>query len=117
MTTEDMNWLRLPSEYVSIHPARRGSELLPAGRLVRVEVEICLPVAATKRQIEDWMKLHFGCGGMSRDNPLGHVDPEPFTGQVLLTDMRQSGRRVEFDRRATENGGSVYRVRYERTPA
>lgn len=91
--------------------------LLPAGRLVKVELEICLPVAATKRQVEEWLNLNFGCGGADCDNPLLSQEPEPFTGRLLLTDLRQNGKRVEFGHRQTENGGTTYKVRFERSPA
>lgn len=93
-----------------------SDDVLPAGRLVKVEVEICLPVAASKSQIEDWLKLHFGSGGMAGDNPLNEHDPEAFTGQVMLTDLRLVGRRVEFGHNSDARGTS-YKVRYERTPA
>ena len=40
-------------------------EVLPAGRLVKIEFEVRLPVAATLDEIEDWINLQLGCGGMA----------------------------------------------------
>ncbi|WP_341702595.1 hypothetical protein [Ferrovibrio sp.] len=91
--------------------------VLPAGRLVRVEFEVCLPAAATTDQVEDWLNLHMGCGGMFNDNPLSPHSPEPFTMQMVLTDTKMNGRREEYDHRQTEGGGTTYRVRFVRTPA
>src|SRR3546814_4050610 len=64
--------------------------VLPEGRLVHVSFEVRLPATATPDQVEDWLNLHMGCGGMDGDNPLMTHAPEPFTGEVVLTDTRRS---------------------------
>jgi hypothetical protein len=89
---------------------------LPAGRLIKVEVEIRLPVAATREQIEDWINLHFGVGGMDADNPLIDEEPEPFTHEVQLEDTGINGEVEEYDHRR-ENGKVYFKRRYTRTKA
>ncbi len=94
-----------------------GAEyILPKGRLVRVEFEVCLPAAATDSQVEQWLNLHMGCGSMAGNNPLMHKMPVPFEYELLLTDTQMIGRRVEYDHKPTNNGGVSYKVRYVRTP-
>lgn len=93
------------------------ADKLPAGRLVRVELEICLPVAATPEQVEDWVTcsaLHMG--GIEMSNPLHHHEVESFNGSVMLTDTGMQGRREEYGHRK-EGNSTYYKVRYIRTPA
>ena len=54
--------------------------LLPRGRIVMVTMEVCLPNAATRQDVLEWLALHMGCGTMGADNPLGHFEPEAFRG-------------------------------------
>jgi hypothetical protein len=49
---------------------------LPAGRVLSGEFKFMLPVAATRRQVVDWIALALAHGTMSSDNPLGPHGPE-----------------------------------------
>lgn len=93
------------------------TEKLPAGRLVKVSFEVCLPVAATPDEIEQWVNysaLNTGC--MPVTNPLRSHEAESFNGSVMLTDTGMQGERVEYGHRQ-EGGATYYNVRYVRTPA
>src|SRR3546814_14096602 len=71
--------------------------VLPEGRLVHVSFEVRLPATATPDQVEDWLNLHMGCGGMDGDNPLLTHATEPFTGEAVLTDTRSYGTIETFE--------------------
>lgn len=92
-----------------------SDNLLPAGRLVKVEFEVRLPVAATQEQVEDWIGLELGCRAMSNGNPLAQESVEVYD-DLMLTDTRMQGHREEFDHR-TEGSTIHYKVRNVRTAA
>lgn len=66
-------------------------EILPKGRIVRMELEILLPADAARSDIERWLHLHFGSGSLSSDCALANHDPECL-GEMSLTDTREQGR-------------------------
>jgi len=58
-------------------------ELLPADSLINVSFQIALPAAASKSDIQDWINLHMGSGGMDNANPLARHEPEAVSEPVL----------------------------------
>lgn len=80
-----------------------GDEILPKGRLVRIDLEIRLPVSASKKDVDDWIALHFGVGSLRNDSPLSRFQPEPFD-RVMLTDTGLQGRIVETGLRRVDRG-------------
>ncbi|MPR09238.1 hypothetical protein [Microvirga tunisiensis] len=68
--------------------ADSGTELdavLPAGSVVEARFQFALPVAATRRQVLEWINLSLGYGSMS-DCPLGNFDVEAIR-EPVLTDL------------------------------
>jgi hypothetical protein len=57
--------------------------VLPKSRLVRVEFELALPVAATYDEVEEWVNLALCIGGSSTDNPLDPFGVEAASAPVL----------------------------------
>lgn len=93
-----------------------GDDMLPKGRLVRVELEILLPVDAPMQDIDNWIGLQFGVAGLRSGSPLTPHSPEPF-GEVMLTDTGQQGARVETNLRRSADGGIAYSVALRRWAA
>ena len=92
------------------------SKVIEEGRLIKVEVDIRLPVAATLDDIETWIDYALlQRGGIGPENPLMNHGAEPF-GEPMLTDTLTNGRREEYGHQKTETG-TRYKVRYVRTPA
>lgn len=51
-------------------------EIFPEGSLVKVEILVRLPVAATWDQVKEWLPYSLcNTGGCSTDNPLVNHDP------------------------------------------
>jgi len=90
-----------------------AEELLPEGSIIRVDFEVRLPNAATRKQIEEWIEFALGAGCMSADNPLSDADLEAWAHSANITDTGMRGWREEFDHEITERGRS-YKVRYRR---
>lgn len=89
--------------------------ILPEGRLIRIEFECCLPKAATKDQIAEWIKFHMGGGSMANDNPLADLDgPEWWQEPPLLTDTRQNGSVKDYAHTIQPDGSVHYYRRYIR---
>lgn len=62
------------------------SEQLPRGRVIAVEFEVALPVAATREQVLEWLAFELGwLGGMQGDSPLAFRKLDPI-GEPVLAD-------------------------------
>ena len=59
------------------------SDLLEKSRVVEVSFRLALPATATREQIEEWVTLHLGRGGMDNNNPLGRYDVEAINRPTL----------------------------------
>jgi hypothetical protein len=94
------------------------SRRLAAGTLVKVTMEVQLPVAATEDQVDEWLRYEMhATGSMTADNPLGQYEPEPFGPKDFSwVETGRVGRREEFGHEKTETG-TRYRVRYIKEPA
>lgn len=92
-------------------------DCLPEGSLVTVTMEVRIPRAATREQIEEWAEHNIGqTGSISIHNPLYPHEPEAWgSGGVLLTDTGLVGTRHEYGHEAIPGGGRRYNVRYSRT--
>lgn len=61
-------------------------DTLPASRVIKLEVHLVLPVAATRDQVDEWVGYEIlQDGSISNDNPLLSCAPQAF-GEHLLTD-------------------------------
>jgi hypothetical protein len=91
---------------------------LPAGALVKVEIEVRVPVPATPGEIEDWLRYCYrDNGSLSQANPLINFEPEPFGNFAFDVEFDDRiGVREEFDSVALPNGGRQYKVRYSKLP-
>lgn len=78
-------------------PSARDA-VLPSGRLVRIEVDVILPAAATRAQVLEWVKFTLGWGSLANDNPLSEhdidVDDEPVLSDTGVTSDRLIQRNV-----------------------
>ena len=64
-----------------------AQDVLPANRILKVEMTFALPAAATKTQIEEWVLHTIGqTGALGVDNPLYEHEPEMLGDDVLLED-------------------------------
>lgn len=64
----------------------RPDETLPAGRIVRVEAEVILPVAATREEILEWAAFEMGgWGSLGDENPLSRHSVD-LRNEPTLTD-------------------------------
>lgn len=86
---------------------------IPAGSIIKIELELRLPVAATREQLDQW--LPYGllqAGGCALDNPLLNEEPEEWRNSFEWTDTGYIGTREEFDHKQEADGSKTYRVRY-----
>lgn len=91
--------------------------MLEAGRLVKVTMEIRLPVAATEDQVESWLRHELaGLGSCAASNPLLAHDPEVFGDNFSWDDTGIIGHREEFGH-VTEGSTTTSQVRYRRERA
>lgn len=60
-------------------------DLLPRGRIVRIDGEIILPAAATHNQVMEWVKFNMGWGSIKTSNPLHEYEVE-LNGEPILRD-------------------------------
>lgn len=89
-------------------------EMRQEGELIKVEMEIRLPAAATPQQVKQWIEYEtHRCGSISNSNPLLHHEMEVFGGELHWDFTGYTGREEKFDERPTERG-VTYRVRYVR---
>lgn len=89
---------------------------LPEGRLIKVEFELRLPIAATKEQVAEWVTFCIGGGSIQGDNPLSDHDLDYWVARPILTDTYLRGR----EERGPETpipGGVSYAVRHIREPS
>jgi hypothetical protein len=94
-------------------------EMLPAGALIEVTIQIRVPVAASHEHIREW--LVYNClqsGGIGPSNPLYHAEPEGFGQYPLVFHYGgMTGRLEEFDHEDRGDGCKYYKVRYIRERA
>jgi len=94
-------------------------EEFPSGALITVKLEIRVPIASTRSQINEW--LNYNClqsGGIGLDNPLYNKEPDAFGPRPLAFEYSgMVGRREEFDHENRPDG-RYYKVRWirERAP-
>jgi hypothetical protein len=89
---------------------------LVEGELIKVELEIRVPKAATEKQVKEW--IHFSLlqnGSIGPENPLYNERCDSWWGPFGMSwkSTGMIGRREEFDRVKTDDG-ERYRVRYHR---
>lgn len=61
-----------------------GSEIVPKGRIIRVDATIVMPAAATSIEAMEWIREGLGCGcGIATSNPLVDHDLEAEEEPVL----------------------------------
>jgi hypothetical protein len=88
-------------------------ELMPAGLLVKVEMTVRIPVAATMDQIEEWLGYTVTqSGGCSTENPLLSEELEEWANTLEIDTDGTVGIREEFDHKDRPDGGRSYKVRY-----
>lgn len=92
-------------------------ETLPEGTLIKIAMEVRLPVAATEDQVEEWVHYSVGhTGGCALDNPLVHHDAQAWGsyGAFYWENTNYIGIREEFDSEEHADGSRTYRVRYRK---
>ncbi|MDB5656128.1 MAG: hypothetical protein JWQ94_3741 [Tardiphaga sp.] len=90
-----------------------SDELMPAGLLVKVEMTVRIPVAATWEQIEEYVSSEItGGGGVALDNPLLAEGLEEWANTFEIDSDGIVGIREEFDHKDMPDGGRSYKVRY-----
>lgn len=95
-----------------------NGELLPRSRVIRVQLEIVLPVAATREQVLEWVKHEFErSGGIGDDNPL-HADEPDVIREPILSDTGMH-HWVEVRDLQKEGGTSTMKIlhRFSEEPA
>lgn len=90
--------------------------LLPEGAIIKVELEVRLPVAATYSQVDEYLSYEMTqSGGCALDNPLMDSGVDAWTG-VELNFTGKTGHREKYDITDLPDGGTQYRVRKILTP-
>lgn len=74
--------LRYDAKTWQERPAGPG-EVMPLGRIVRVEFSLILPAAATREEVEEWIEYGLGRGGVETGNPLLDHDLEAMSAPTL----------------------------------
>jgi hypothetical protein len=83
---------------------------LPEGTLLRIEMEVRLPCAATIKQIDDWLEFDVANrGGIDLLNPLAHEDAAAWSFDWSYTDYIVREERTLKEERP--DGTKVYSVR------
>lgn len=96
------------------------TRILPEGTILRIEMELRLPVAATVNEVEEWLRYEMAkSGGCSHANPLLDKEPEEWAHSFEVHETGLVGRVEEFDNAPIEGGGRTYHVRYitEKAPS
>lgn len=89
-----------------------ADHMVEEGTILRVTMEVRLPVAATADQISEWLKSEVGqFGGVSISNPLRIEGPQAFGYEVNWDDTGMTGREEEYDRVDHGDGRSTYKTR------
>lgn len=78
---------------------------LPRSRIVRIEIEVAIPEAATREQVEEWVRFETGRGGCEEANPLLDWDMEAISAPIL-TDTH-----MHLHETAVDNGDGTYLTR------
>lgn len=79
----DSGWTLHPTLTKAAPSQPGGGSLLPRGRIVRVTFDMIVPNAATRDDIEEWVRYETGGGSISLDNPLSDHNLEPHGFPVL----------------------------------
>jgi len=93
------------------------TQTVPQGALVKAEMVIRIPTEATHEQIDEWVQFEVGqYGGMALDNPLSGEAPEPWQGDVILTELNHIGTEERTLIEENDDGSKRYRVTRTLTP-
>ena len=94
-------------------------ETMPEGLLIKVELTVRLPVAATRDDVKEWLPFALcSTGGCSMDNPFVHYDADSWGSDGLKWEsLREIGGWEDFDHATDPDGSATFRRRYIRTPA
>lgn len=88
----------------------------PAGAILRVTIDVLLPVSATEKEISDWIRFSMcRSGSIENSNPLADEEPEEFGYRSCDWEWDGCVGRVEqFDRQQMPDGSTHYKVRFVR---
>ena len=90
-------------------------ERVTEGELVRVSMEVRVPVPASTEDVEEWLRFSLGANGSCKgDNPLLSHCVEPFGSSFDCEFLNETGSEVRTLREEREDGTKVYSVHYKR---
>jgi hypothetical protein len=92
-----------------------ADEIMKAGRILRVTMEVLLPVDATMAQAQEWLEMEVGqFGSIGRNNPLIDQEPEAWRYDMTVEDTGMVGREERSEPVTARNGHTYRNIRYVR---